>query len=127
MDAKMNQVVYVQQQLQEMQAIEADPKLDQELRDKAGEQAKVLEVQLADAVSETTRYFALGASDAVRVDADKSAVYATLGAAAGQISSPEITTNLKSNLQDTAATAKGAGGSAAVIGNQLMTDAFKFK
>lgn len=126
MDAKMNQVVYVQQQLQEMQAIEADLKLDQELRDKASEQAKVLEVQLADAVNETTRYFALDASDAVRVDADKSAMYATLGAAAGQISSPEITTNLKSNLQDTAATAKGAGGSAAVIGNQLMTDAFKF-
>ena len=127
MDAKMNQVVYVQQQLQEMQAIEADPKLDQELRDKASEQAKVLEVQLADVVSETTRYFALDASDAVRVDTDKSAVYATLGAAAGQISSPEITTNLKSNLQDIAATAKGAGGSAAVIGNQLMIDAFKFK
>jgi hypothetical protein len=110
-----------------MQAIEADPNLDQELREKAGEQARVLEVQLADVVSETTRYFALDASDAVRVDADKSAVYATLGAAAGQISSLETITNLKSTLQATAETAKGAGGSAAVIGNQLMTDAFKFK
>lgn len=127
MRAMLGKVKYEQQQLQEMKAAQADETLPADVRQKAGEQAKVLEVQLADSVGEATQYFAVDAGENVRFEADKTAVYATLGEAAAQISTAEVSGQLQNKVTATVEAAKVSGGSAALVGNQLMTNAFRFR
>lgn len=127
MQAMLAKVTYEQQQLQEMKAAQADETLPADVRKKAGEQAKVLEVQLADSVGEATQYFAVDAGESVRFEADKTAVYATLGDAAAQISTAEVSGQLQTKVTATVEAAKVSGGSAALVGNQLMTNAFRFR
>ena len=99
MRAMLGKVKYEQQQLQEMKAAQADETLPAAVRDKAGEQAKVLEAQLADSVGETTQYFAVDAAENVRFEADKAAVYSALGEAAAQISDAQVSGKLQSKAQ----------------------------
>ena len=63
----------------------------------------------------------------VRFEADKTAVYATLGDAAAQISTAEVSGQLQNKVTATVEAAKVSGGSAALVGNQLMTNAFRFR
>jgi hypothetical protein len=86
-----------------------------------------MEIQLADSVGEATHYFAVDAGESVRFEADKTAVYAALGEAAAQISTAEVSGQLQNKVTATAEAAKLSGGSAALVGNQLMTNAFRFK
>lgn len=127
MRAMLSKVKYEQQQLQEMKAAQADETLPAAVRDKAGEQAKVLEAQLADSVGETTQYFAVDAAENVRFEADKAAVYSALGEAAAQISDAQVSGKLQSKVTATVEAAKVSGGSAALVGNQLMNSAFRFR
>jgi hypothetical protein len=127
MRAMLGKVKYEQQQMQELKEAQADETLPAAVREKAGEQAKAMEVQLADSVGEATRYFAVDAGESVRFEADKTAVYATLGGAAAQISDAKVSGKLQDKVTATAEAAKISGGSAALVGDQLMTNAFRFK
>lgn len=124
MRALMTRVKYEQAQLQDMKAAQSDETLPQTVRDKAGEQARQLEIQLADSVGETVQYFAVDANETVRFEADKTAVYGTVGEAIAMIGDQEAAGKLQSNLRVTAEAAnKVTAGSSAVVANQVMVNA----
>ncbi|MBP5988063.1 MAG: hypothetical protein KA538_12845 [Azonexus sp.] len=127
MRAVLGKVKYEQQQMQDLKEAQADETLPAAVREKAGQQAKAMEAQLADTVGEATRYFAVDAGESVRFEADKTAVYATLGGAAAQISDTKVSGKLQEKVAATVEAAKISGGGSALVGDQLMSNAFRFK
>jgi len=122
--ALLGNVEYQKVQLQNMKEIQNDESLPQPVRDKAAEQAKLVEVQLADSVGQTVQYFAVDASETVRFEADKSAVYDTVGSAISLVSDQQASTKLQTNLNVTSeAATKLTTGSSAMVVNQVMVNA----
>jgi hypothetical protein len=116
-------------ELQTMKDIAADDKQPQVVRERAAADARQVELTLADTVSETVRYFAVDAPESVRFEADKAAVYDTVGLAITVVGSQEASGKLQKNLQVTSeAASKLAGGSSAVVANQILVNAgFKLR
>ncbi len=113
-----------QRELQTMKEIAVDDKQPQIVRDKAAVEAKQIELTLADTVGETVQYFAVDAAETVRFEADKSAVYETVGQAITMVSSQEASGKLQENLRVTSEAAnKLKVGSSAMVVNQVMFNA----
>lgn len=122
--ALLANVEYQKEQLKAMKDIQTDETLPQATRDKAAEQAKLVEVQLADTVGQTVQYFAVDASETVRFEADKSTVYETVGSAISLVSDQQASTKLQTNLNVTSEAAiKLNTGSSAMVVNQVMVNA----
>lgn len=130
LSAKLNQVELLQQQIDEMSAVQADRLVSDDVRKKAAQQLEALENRLVDALGETARYFAIESSEEARFDADKPRIYATLGKAAQRFASAQASAGARARLKkDVADIAKGAleaGGSAAQVGSELTRIVFRF-
>lgn len=127
-DRYMEQMLAVikgqQAQITGLREVAGDDRMTVETRNKALEQAKVLEAQLAVSVGTTVEYFAVAAPETVRFEADKAAVYETVGSAVNLVTDKEVSTKLQANLNQTAINAgKLNTGSSALIANQVMTNA----
>ena len=90
-------------------------------REKALEQAKAVEAQLAVSVGTTVEYFAVAAPETVRFEADKAAVYETVGSAVNLVTDKDASARLQSTLKETAIAAnKVPTGSSAMVAEQMM-------
>lgn len=120
--AQMLAIIQGQQaQIKGLRDVAGDDRLPAETRDKAQAQIKQMEEQLADSVGTTVEYFAVAAPETVRFEADKAAVYETVGLAVNQVTDREVSNRLKDNLKQTATNAGNVqGGSSALVANQLM-------
>ena len=110
-----------QAQIQGLREVAGDERLPADTRDKAQAQIKQMEEQLADSVGTTVEYFAVAAPETVRFEADKAAVYETVGLAVNQVTDRTVSDRLKTNLKQTAVNAGNVqGGSSALVASQLM-------
>jgi len=113
-----------QEQIKGLREVAGDDRVPAETRDKALAQAKELEGQLAVSVSSTVDYFAVAAPETVRFEADKTAVYATVGSAINLVTDKDASATLQTNLKQTAVVAnKMPTGSSAVVVSRVMNNA----
>ena len=104
-----------------LREVAGDDRTPAPTREKALEQARALEVQLAASVSTTVEYFAVAAPETVRFEADKAAVYETVGSAVNLVTDKEASSKLQANLKETAIAAnKVSTGSSGMVAEQLM-------
>lgn len=127
-DKYMEQMLTVikdqQAQITGLREVAGDDRMTTATREKALEQAKVIESQLALSVGTTVEYFAVAAPETVRFEADKATVYETVGSAINLVTDKEASSKLQANLNQTAINAgKMNTGSSALIANQVMTNA----
>lgn len=127
-DKYMEQMLAVikdqQAQITGLREVAGDDRMTAATREKALEQAKVIESQLAVSVGTTVEYFAVAAPETVRFEADKATVYETVGSAINLVTDKETSSKLQANLNQTAINAgKLNTGSSALIANQVMTNA----
>ncbi len=110
-----------QAQITGLREVAGDDRTPAPTREKALEQARALEVQLAASVSTTVEYFAVAAPETVRFEADKAAVYETVGSAVNLVTDKEASSKLQANLKETAIAAnKVSTGSSGMVAEQLM-------
>jgi hypothetical protein len=110
-----------QEQIKGLREVAGDDRLPAATRDQAQAQIRQMEEQLAVSVSTTVEYFAVAAPETVRFEADKAAVYETVGQAVNLVTDKEVSSRLQSNLKQTAIDAgKQPAGSSALVASQLM-------
>lgn len=110
-----------QEQIEGLREVAGDDRMTAATREKALEQAKALEVQLAVSVGAAVEYFAVAAPETVRFEADKAAVYETVGAAVNLITDKDASASLQNTLKKTATAAnKVTTGSSALVAEQMM-------
>jgi hypothetical protein len=113
-----------QEQIKGLREVAGDDRMTQATRDKAREQAKEMESQLAVSVGATVEYFAVAAPETVRFEADKAVVYETVGSAINMVTDKDANAKLQTNLKETAVTAnQQTTGSSALVANQMMNNA----
>lgn len=113
-----------QEQIKGLREVADDDRLPATTRNKAKEQVKQMEEQLAVSVGKTVDYFAVAAPETVRFEADKAAVYQTVGAAINQVTDKDASARLQDDLQKTnAAAGQLASGSSALVIGQVITNA----
>ena len=110
-----------QEQIKGLREVAGDDRMTAATRDKALEQAKALEGQLAVSVGTTVEYFAVAAPETVRFEADKAVVYETVGSAVNLVTDKDASALLQTNLKETAIAAnKVTSGSSGMVAEQLM-------
>lgn len=110
-----------QEQIKGLREVAGDDRMTPATREKALEQAKVVEAQLAVSVGTTVEYFAVAAPETVRFEADKAAVYETVGSAVNLVTDKDASARLQSNLKETVIAAnKVPTGSSAMVAEQMM-------
>ena len=110
-----------QEQIKGLREVAGDDRMTPATREKALEQAKAVEAQLAVSVGTTVEYFAVAAPETVRFEADKASVYETLGSAVNLVTDKDASAKLQTNLKQTAIAAnKVTTGSSGMVAEQLM-------
>lgn len=110
-----------QEQIKGLREVAGDDRMTPATREKALEQAKAVEAQLAVSVGTTVEYFAVAAPETVRFEADKAAVYETVGSAVNLVTDKDASARLQTNLKETAIAAnKVPTGSSAMVAEQMM-------
>ena len=98
-----------------------DERMPAATREKALEQAKAVEAQLAVSVGTSVEYFTVDAPETVRFEADKAAVYETLGSAVNLVTDKDASARLQTHLKETAMAAnKVTTGSSSMVADQIM-------
>lgn len=110
-----------QAQIKGLRDVAGDDRTAPETREKALEQAKAVEAQLAVSVGAAVEYFAIAAPETVRFEADKAVVYETVGSAVNLITDKDASTRVQNTLKETAIAAnKVPTGSSAMVAEQMM-------
>ena len=110
-----------QEQIKGLREVAGDDRMTPATREKALEQAKAVEAQLAVSVGTTVEYFAVAAPETVRFEADKAAVYETVGSAVNLVTDKDASARLQTTLKETAIAAnKVPTGSSAMVAEQMM-------
>ena len=110
-----------QEQIKGLREVAGDERMPAATREKALEQAKAVEAQLAVSVGTSVEYFTVDAPETVRFEADKAAVYETLGSAVNLVTDKDASARLQTHLKETAIAAnKVTTGSSAMVADQIM-------
>lgn len=121
MEQMLSIVKSQQEQIKGLREVAGDDRMTPATREKALEQAKAVEAQLAVSVGTTVEYFAVAAPETVRFEADKAAVYETVGSAVNLVTDKDASARLQSTLKETAIAAnKVPTGSSAMVAEQMM-------
>jgi len=124
LDQMLRNIEAQQEQIKGLRDVAGDDRLTAATRDKAKEQIKQMEAQLAVSVGSTVEYFAVAAPENVRFEADKATVYQTVGSAINLVTDKEASARLQADLQKTnVAAGKLESGSSALVIGQVMSNA----
>lgn len=98
MEARLERIRYDREYLQKMRDLQKDETLKDDIRANVEKEITQVETDLATNLTETVKYFTVDAKETVRFEADKAAVYETVGLAVAEVRDATVATKLKNDM-----------------------------